>query len=81
MNNQFKFKKGWSAELSGFYRTKGIEGQIVMNPMWRMDAGVQKQILKNKGSLKLSIRDIFKSQNFSGFVKYQDIDVRLKNTR
>ena len=80
INNQFKFKKGWSAELSGFYRTKGIEGQIVVNPMWRMDAGVQKQILKSKGTLKFSVRDIFKSQNFSGYVKYQDIDVYIKNT-
>jgi iron complex outermembrane recepter protein len=81
MSNQLKFKKGWSAELSGFYRSKGIEGQIVINPMWRMDAGLQKLILKKKGSLKLSIRDIFQSQNFSGSVNYQDIDVHLKNTR
>jgi hypothetical protein len=81
MNNQMKFKKGWSAELSGFYRSKGIESQIVINPLWRMDAGVQKQILKNKGSLKLSVRDIFNSQNFSGYVNYQDIDLKIKNTR
>ncbi len=81
VNNQFKFKKGWSAELSGFYRSQGIEGQIVVNPMWRMDAGVAKQVLKNKGTVKLSIRDIFKTQNFSGYVKYQDIDVYIKNTR
>jgi iron complex outermembrane recepter protein len=81
MSNQFKFNKGWSAELSGFYRSKGIEGQMIINPMWRLDAGVQKQILKKKGSLKLSIRDIFKSQNFSGGVNYQDIDALIKNTR
>ncbi|MDQ6761118.1 MAG: outer membrane beta-barrel family protein, partial [Bacteroidota bacterium] len=81
INNQFKFKNGWSAELSGFYRSKGIEGQIVVNPMWRMDAGVAKQVLKNKGTLKLSVRDIFQSQNFSGYVHYQDIDVSIKNTR
>lgn len=81
MNNQIKLKKGWSAELSGFYRSKGIEGQIVINPMWRLDAGVQKTVLKNKGSIKLSIRDIFNSQNFSGAVRYQDIDVYIKNLR
>jgi hypothetical protein len=79
MSNQFKFKNGWSAELSGFYRTKGIESQIVMNPMWRLDAGLQKKILKSKGSIKLSIRDIFASQNFSGYVKYKDIDIFIKN--
>ena len=81
INNQLKFKKGWSAELSGFYRTKGLEGQIIANPMWRADAGLQKKIMKNKGSLKLSVRDIFNSQVFAGYVNYQDIDVRIKNSR
>ena len=33
MTNQFKFSKGWSAELSGWYRTSGIEGQIYVQPM------------------------------------------------
>ncbi|HEY5370529.1 MAG TPA: TonB-dependent receptor [Hanamia sp.] len=79
MNNQLKFKKGWSAELSGFYRSKAIEGQIVINPLWRMDAGLQKSVLKNKGTLKASVRDIFNSQNFTGRVNYQDIDVYIQN--
>ena len=81
VNNQFKFAKGWSAEASGFYRSKAIIGQIVINPMWRMDAGVQKQILKKKGSVKLSVRDIFQTQRMSGYVQYQDIDLNIKNWR
>lgn len=78
INNQFKFKKGWSAELSGFYRSKGIEGQIIANPMWQITSGVQKQVIKNKGTLKFSVSDIFNSQVFSGAVKYQDIDVKIR---
>ncbi|MEO5890873.1 MAG: TonB dependent receptor, partial [Ferruginibacter sp.] len=58
VNNQFKFKKGWSAELSGFYRTSGIEGQILIKPMGQLNAGVQKQVLNNKGTLKLNVRDM-----------------------
>lgn len=81
VNNQFTFKKGWKGEVSGFYRSKGVEGQMVANPMWRIDAGIAKQILQNKGSLKLSIRDIFQSQQFSGYVSYEDIDVKIKNRR
>ncbi len=81
MNNQFKLNNGWSAELSGFYRGKGIEGEIVIDPMWRLDAGVQKLILKKKGSLKFGVRDIFNSQNFSGKINYQDIDAYIKNIR
>jgi hypothetical protein len=77
ISNQFKFKKGWSAELSGFYRSKGIEGQLIANPMWQVTTAVQKQVLKTKGTLKLSVSDIFLTQKFSGGVRYQDIDVKL----
>ena len=79
MNNQFKFENGWSAELSGFYRSKSIEGEIVVGSMWRLDAGVQKLVLKKKGSVKLGVQDIFNSQYFSGSINYQDIDAYIKN--
>ena len=79
INNRFTFKKGWSAELSGFYHSKMIEGQIVILPSWRLDAGVQKRILKNKGSLKLSVRDIFSTSSMGGYIRYQDIDLDIKH--
>lgn len=81
MNNQFKFRNGWSAELSGFYMSKSIEGEIVINPMWRLDAGIQKFVLKKKGSIKFGVRDIFNSQVFSGNINYRDIDAYLNNYR
>jgi iron complex outermembrane receptor protein len=77
VNNQFKFKKGWSAELSGFYRSKGIEGQLVANSMWQATSAVQKMVLKNKGTVKFSFSDMFYTQKFSGKVDYQDIDVKI----
>jgi len=53
MNNQFTFKKGWSAELSGFYRTKGIEAQILIHSLGQLNAGVQKQVLKKERHNKI----------------------------
>lgn len=81
VNNQLKFTKGWDAELSGFYRSKSIEGQIVIHSIWRADAGIQKQILKDRGALKFSVRDVFNSQNFSGYIHYDNIDLSIMNTR
>lgn len=78
INNQFKFKKGWSAELSGFYRTKGLQGQMVGNSMWQVTTGVQKQVLKTQGTLRFFVSDIFNSQRFSGTIIYQDIDVKIR---
>ncbi len=44
--------------------------------MWQITSAVQKQVLKNKGTLKFSVGDIFYTQKFSGSVRYQDIDVK-----
>ena len=81
LSNSFTFKNGWGAELSGFYRTKSIEGTLVANDMGAVNVGFSKQILKKKGSLRLNIRDVFYTQQFSGYSKYQNIDVSIRNTR
>jgi hypothetical protein len=39
-----------------------------------MGAGISKQVLKNKGTIRLSIRDIFYTQNYSGYSKFQNSD-------
>ena len=57
LNNQFSFKHGWGAELSGFYRTKDSDGQIIINQIVQFNAAVQKTVLKKKGTLKLVVSD------------------------
>ncbi|MES2772974.1 MAG: outer membrane beta-barrel family protein [Bacteroidota bacterium] len=80
LNNQFRFNKGWGAEMSGFYRSKTQEaGVIVANPMGVISFGASKQILKTKGSLKLALNDPFWIQKFSGYTKYGNIDVKIKS--
>lgn len=79
LQHQFKFKKGWAAELSGFYRSKGLEGVIFIKPMAQVNAGISKQILKNQGSIRLNIRDIFAGGVFRGYSKYGTVDANFKN--
>ena len=79
-SNQFKFKKGWSAEISGFYRSKTLEtGLIVANPMGMFSIGGSKQVLKNKGTIRLNLRDPFYLQRFSGYTKFDNIDAVIRN--
>ncbi len=59
VNNAFTFKKGWAAELNANYSTGGQAGFMVMDPRWAIAAGVQKSILKNKGTLRFNMTDIF----------------------
>jgi iron complex outermembrane recepter protein len=81
INNQFTLKKGWSAELSGFYRSPGIEGQIRIFGLGQMNVGVAKQILKNKGTLKLNIRDILYTMPANGSINFQRTEATFAQRR
>jgi outer membrane receptor protein involved in Fe transport len=85
-SNQFKFNKGWSAELSGFYNSQNlVSSTIIASPMGFFSLGAGKQILKNKGSLRLNIRDPFWLMKFQGKVAMDtftaDIQSRWDNRR
>jgi hypothetical protein len=79
VTNNFNLKKGWSAELSGFYRAKGVDGLTISDPMYFMTIGGQKTIMKGKGTLRLNFRDPFHWQKFGGTTRYSNIDVKIQN--
>lgn len=81
INNQFKFEKGWSAELSGWYRSRGIEGQIVIQPLSQVSLGVTKQVLKGKGTVKFNVRDVFYTQKVKGEINFENTMAKFYNVR
>jgi iron complex outermembrane receptor protein len=58
-NNTFTIGKGWTAELIGSYNSSGRDGFMVFDARWGLSAGVQKTILKNKGTVRFNMTDIF----------------------
>ncbi len=81
MNNSFTLGKGWTGEVSGWYNSKALRGLLVSNPMGSVNAGLSKQVLKKMGTVKLGINDIFSTQQFSGYVKYSDVNVDVRSRR
>lgn len=79
VSQQFKWGKGWGAEVSGFYRSRAIEGVIYIRKVAQFNAGFSKQVLNNKGSVRLNVRDIFAGGVFRGESKYGNVDARFKN--
>lgn len=78
-NNQFQFKKGWTAELSGYFQSNSqIDLQESLTPRGEMGFGVSKQIMKGKGTLRLNVRDILYTQNYSGYSLFQNSDEPFK---
>lgn len=74
VNNKFKIDKSWSAELFGRYISGVASGQVMTDPKGTVNFAIQKKILNNKGSLKLSVNDIFYTNINSGVIN------NLRNT-
>ena len=80
MQNSFtlgKKEKGWTAELSTLYLSPSIyQGFFKAKQMWNVDIGLQKSILKGKGTLKAVCNDVFQtmwwggSSDFTGVKSY-----------
>lgn len=81
ITNSFTLGNGWGAEVSGWYRSKAAEGLLVANEMWAANSAITKQLFKKKATLKVGVRDIFWTQQFSGYAKYSDVDVTVDSRR
>jgi iron complex outermembrane recepter protein len=82
INNQFRFKKGWGGEISGFYLTKNQNDlQEVLEPTGQLSIGASKQVMKNKGTIRLTVRDVFWTQQMAGWTDFQGVGEYFKLMR
>ena len=82
INNQFRFKNGWSAELTGFYTSRSQHDiQEIVDPAGQLSVGVAKQVFNNKGTLKLAGRDLFYTQWMKGMTYFPMATEWFKLTR
>ncbi len=71
MSNQFTFAKIYSGELSGFYTSRARNDlQEVLYPTGQLSLGVSRPVLNKKGTLKLSLRDLFYTNAMEGFTQF-----------
>lgn len=67
VQNSLKFKKTWTAELSGFYNSPTIYmGNFKGKSIYSVDAGLSKQLMKGRATLKTSVSDVFHTMKFRG---------------
>jgi hypothetical protein len=71
MQNSLKFAKTWTAELSGFYNSPSIyQGSFKAKALWTADAGLQKQVMKGRGTVKAAVSDMFHTLKFKGTTEF-----------
>lgn len=80
VQNSFTIGKGWTAEVSGWYRYKTIEQLSLSYPMGQLNFGLAKNnLLKGKASLRINARDPFNFQYYRGLTKYGTVDISINN--
>jgi iron complex outermembrane recepter protein len=63
--NNLRFGKGWTAELSGVFVAPTVfQGTFKSKAMGGVDVGLQKQIFKGNGTIKVAGTDIFRTFRF-----------------
>ncbi len=67
----FSLPKDFSIELSGFYSSPGIwGGNFETDNFWSIDAGIQKKLWDDRGTLRVGISDIFNSMKWHGVSQF-----------
>lgn len=65
VQNSLRFAKVWTAELSGFYNAPTIYmGSFKGKSIYNVDAGISKQCLKGRATMKASVSDVFHTMRF-----------------
>ncbi len=69
LTQDVKLPFGVNFQVVGNYESPEIEAQGRDLAQYFVDATIQKNLLRNKGSLSLSVRDIFDTRRFAGFAR------------
>lgn len=75
---QFKLSKTLTAEISGIYRSAGVQGVMHLAARGMLTAGLSKQVMKNNGTIRISVRDILYTQRGNAKINYGNTDVSFQ---
>jgi hypothetical protein len=73
ITSQFTIADLYTAEITGNYTTRARNDiQELLYPTGQISLGLSRPVLKNKGELKLSVRDLFHTDWMEGLTQFPD---------
>lgn len=72
LQQRFKLPFALVGEIAGYFNTKRLLGaNEVMNGTSQVDLGLQKNILKDKGTIRIAFTDIYKGSQTNSFQRFE----------
>ncbi|MEM7572407.1 MAG: TonB-dependent receptor [Bacteroidota bacterium] len=78
-NFSFSLPKQWTIELSGFYQTRNLNGNVAIQATGMLNFGLQKQ-LPNGARISFNVNDVFDSFVFSGITDIPELDLFIERS-
>jgi outer membrane receptor protein involved in Fe transport len=76
-SNSFVLGRGWTAEINGSYQSPLQYGIFKVRPQWEIGAGVKKELMKKRASIRFSVDDFFNTSNSRVSTQYQNMNISL----
>ena len=80
-NHTFTLGNGFAAELNGMYNSEAVYGYMFARPQGFLTFGIQKSFADRRGTLKLSVSDIFHTQVPAAFIEFTDYTETFRSER
>lgn len=75
----FAIGKGWNGEASMWFNSAGVEGTFRGREIYAVNGGLSKSILKNKGTFKVTVNDIFATARWRGRQDFGGVKLNINN--
>lgn len=79
LNQRFILPHGLTAELSGFYNSPLLYGQLHLKGIGQVSAGVQHHLWKKTATLRLNVSDLFQTARSAGRINYGPTNLTFTN--
>lgn len=77
LNNRLKLPHGLTAELSGWYNSPTLDGQMQVQGMSQLNLGLQKSLWHNTATLRLNVSDVLNQTRTRGAIRYGATDLQF----
>ncbi len=79
LSNNFTLPYKINLEANARFSSSQLISNIIVRPRFTLDLGIQKSILKDKGMIKVSLSDVFRTANGGAYAKFDNVDIDVMN--